>query len=43
MVLEEGSETLIRIATDSTDKPSIRVVAIIGIAAILIGSILGQK
>jgi hypothetical protein len=43
MVLEEGSETLIRIAIDSTDKLSIRVVAIIGIAAILIGSILGQK
>lgn len=39
-VLEEGSKTLVRIATDSTDKPSIRVVAIIGIAAILISSII---
>lgn len=41
-VIEEGSKTLIRIATDSTDKPSMRVVAIIGITAIL-STIINKK
>lgn len=39
-VFEEGSKTLIGIATDSTDKTSVRVMAIIGITAILISFVI---
>lgn len=39
-VFEEGSKTLIRIATDSTEKPSTRRVAIIGVTAILISIVI---
>ena len=39
-VLEEGSKTLIGIATDSTEKPSMRLGAIIGITTISISLII---
>jgi hypothetical protein len=39
-VLEEGCKTLIGIATDSTENPSTRRVAIIGITAILISFVI---
>ena len=42
-VIEEGSKALIGIATDSTEKPSTRGVAIIGIITILISSIFTNK
>ncbi len=39
-VLEEGCKTLIGIATDSSEKPSVRIGAIICISTILISSVI---
>lgn len=42
-LFEEGSKTLIGIATDSTEKTSMRVVATIGIIAVLISLTINKK